>query len=112
MNDADGVGAIDPDAPVGSIVGITIDGTPFAAAHHAQGWVLFEDRCTHAGCSLVLDGEIADGTVLICACHGSEFDLRDGSVLEGPATVGLSVIALEVAGGRLTTEARAPGPPA
>ena len=46
-------------------------------------------------------GEVADGTVLLCACHGSEFDLRDGSVLEGPATDPLVVIPLVREGDRL-----------
>lgn len=96
------ISGIDPSAPVGSIVGLTIGGTAFVAAHHAQGWVLFEDRCPHAGCAFAYDGEIADGTTLICACHGSEFDLRDGSVLEGPAARGLSLTVLATDGERFT----------
>ena len=27
-----------------------------------------------------------DGLEVVCACHGSRFDLRDGSVKQGPAT--------------------------
>jgi Rieske Fe-S protein len=46
-------------------------------------------------------GEVADGTVLVCACHGSEFDLRDGSVLEGPATDPLAIVPLTADGGQL-----------
>ena len=42
------------------------------------------DRCSHRGCSLS-EGEI-DGDVVTCACHGSRFDLGDGSVRRGPAT--------------------------
>ena len=42
------------------------------------------DRCSHRGCSLA-DGEL-DGLEVVCACHGSRFDLRDGSVKQGPAT--------------------------
>jgi nitrite reductase/ring-hydroxylating ferredoxin subunit len=104
------ISQIDPDAPVGSIVGLTIEGTAFVAAHHAHGWVLFEDRCPHAGCAFAYDGEIADGTTLVCACHGSEFDLQDGSVLEGPATRGLSLTPLATDGERLTIEEPAPDP--
>ena len=93
---------VDPTAPVGSIVGTSIDGVAYAVVHHAEGWVMVEDRCTHARCSFVDDGgEVVDGTVLICACHGSEFDLRDGSVLEGPATQALTVIPLALDGDRL-----------
>jgi nitrite reductase/ring-hydroxylating ferredoxin subunit len=93
---------VDSGAPVGAILGATIDGVPYAVVHHAEGWVMVEDRCTHARCSFVNEGgEVADGTVLLCACHGSEFDLRDGSVLEGPATEPLAIVTLTADGGRL-----------
>jgi nitrite reductase/ring-hydroxylating ferredoxin subunit len=92
----------DAHAPVGSIAAASVDGVAYAVVHHEEGWVMFEDRCTHAGCSFVDDGgEVADGTVLVCACHGSEFDLRDGSVLEGPATEPLVVIPVMREGDRL-----------
>ena len=92
----------DAEAPVGSIAGASIDGVAYAVVHHDEGWVMFEDRCTHARCSFVHDGgEVADGTVLLCACHGSEFDLRDGSVLEGPATEPLAIVPLTADGGHL-----------
>ena len=42
------------------------------------------DRCSHRGCSLA-DGRL-DGDEIVCACHGSRFDLTDGSVRRGPAT--------------------------
>jgi nitrite reductase/ring-hydroxylating ferredoxin subunit len=94
---------VDPHAPVGTIVGITVEGATFAVVHHAEGWVMFDDRCPHARCSFVHDGgEVADGTVLVCACHGSEFDLRDGTVLAGPATQALALSPLTVEGDRLT----------
>jgi nitrite reductase/ring-hydroxylating ferredoxin subunit len=93
---------VDPTAPVGSIIATSVDGVAYAVIHHAEGWVMVEDRCTHARCSFVDDGgEVVDGTVLICACHGSEFDLRDGSVLEGPATQALTVIPLRLDGDEL-----------
>lgn len=44
-----------------------------------------DDTCVHAGCSL--SGGHLDGRSIICPCHGSQFDLRDGSVLNGPATM-------------------------
>ena len=93
---------VDTGAPTGAILAVSIDGLAYAVVHHAEGWVLFEDRCSHARCSFVNDGgEVVDGTVLICACHGSEFDLRDGSVLEGPATEPLHVTPLALVGDRL-----------
>lgn len=44
-----------------------------------------DDTCVHAGCSLA--GGTIDGVSIICPCHGSQYDLRDGSVLNGPATM-------------------------
>ncbi|MCH9732835.1 MAG: Rieske (2Fe-2S) protein [Actinomycetia bacterium] len=41
----------------------------------------FSAVCTHQGCSV---REVADGTIN-CACHGSKFDIADGSVVRGPA---------------------------
>jgi len=42
------------------------------------------DRCSHRGCSLS-EGEV-EGHEIVCSCHSSRFDLRDGSVVGGPAT--------------------------
>jgi 3-phenylpropionate/trans-cinnamate dioxygenase ferredoxin subunit len=43
----------------------------------------FQDRCTHQSCSLS-DGFL-DEYAVICPCHHSVFDVRDGQVLIGPA---------------------------
>lgn len=43
------------------------------------------DTCVHAGCSLA-EGRL-EGTSVVCSCHGSQFDLRDGAVINGPATM-------------------------
>jgi nitrite reductase/ring-hydroxylating ferredoxin subunit len=40
------------------------------------------DICTHAGCSLS-DGYLR-GYEVNCACHGSKFDVRNGSVIAPP----------------------------
>ena len=47
--------------------------------HSATRWVAFDDTCTHEECSLA-EGEL-DGAVIVCPCHGSEFDVRTGDVL-------------------------------
>jgi nitrite reductase/ring-hydroxylating ferredoxin subunit len=51
---------------------------------HPDAIHAIHDRCSHRGC-LLSDGEV-DGHVVTCACHGSQFDVTDGSVLRGPAT--------------------------
>jgi Rieske Fe-S protein len=42
----------------------------------------FTATCTHQGC---LVGEVSDGTIN-CPCHGSRYDVTDGSVVDGPAS--------------------------
>jgi nitrite reductase/ring-hydroxylating ferredoxin subunit len=62
-----------------------VAGTPVMLVRHADGVHALHDRCSHRGCSLS-DGEV-EGEIVECPCHGSRFDLRDGSVERGPATV-------------------------
>jgi nitrite reductase/ring-hydroxylating ferredoxin subunit len=58
--------------------------TPVLLVRHGDSVHALHDRCSHRGC-LLSDGEV-DGHLVVCACHGSRFDLRDGSVDRGPAT--------------------------
>ncbi|MGP8303618.1 Rieske (2Fe-2S) protein [Streptomyces inhibens] len=58
----------------------------------------FSAVCTHAGC---LVGEVSGGTIN-CMCHGSKFDITDGSVKHGPATKGLAPAKVNVKGGSVT----------
>ena len=60
--------------------------TPVLLLRHGDGIHAIHNRCSHRGCMLS-DGE-AEGHVVTCACHGSQFDVRDGSVVRGPATAG------------------------
>ncbi|MFN2496695.1 MAG: Rieske (2Fe-2S) protein [Pseudonocardiaceae bacterium] len=41
----------------------------------------FSAICTHQGCTVK---DVRGGTIN-CACHGSKFNIRDGSVVNGPA---------------------------
>ncbi|GFE26402.1 iron-sulfur protein [Streptomyces nigrescens] len=58
----------------------------------------FSAICTHAGCVV---GEVAGGTIN-CMCHGSKFDITDGSVKTGPATKALAPAKVTVKGGSVT----------
>lgn len=57
----------------------------------------FSNRCTHKGC---LVSGVSDGTVN-CPCHGSKFDVADGSVRGGPAPEPLPAARITVAGGSI-----------
>jgi nitrite reductase/ring-hydroxylating ferredoxin subunit/uncharacterized membrane protein len=51
-----------------------------------QGGQVFalDDTCVHAGCSL--SGGRIEGRSIVCPCHGSQYELESGSVMNGPAT--------------------------
>lgn len=68
-----------------------------------QTWIGVEDRCTHAGCAFSEDGELAESTI-ICDCHGSEFDIRTGDVLRGPAERPVRRFPVRVAAERLEVD--------
>ena len=85
---------------VESMRSIEIDGVRLLVACIDGVWAAMEDRCTHAGCAFSDDGEL-DGEVVICNCHGSEFSLRDGGVLRGPASRPLPTFPVRAAEGRL-----------
>lgn len=95
------VADVDASAPVGTVVSADLDGAPVTVVRHEGGWVVVDDECTHAACPFGADGEVFDGHVLACNCHGSEFDLRTGEVLLGPAERALTVRPLVVVDGRL-----------
>jgi len=56
---------------------------PVALWRVAGAWACLVDRCPHAGSSLA-EGEVAEG-VVTCPRHGSQFDLRTGARVRGPA---------------------------
>jgi nitrite reductase/ring-hydroxylating ferredoxin subunit len=62
---------------------LRVGGHRIVLAHTDDGYVAFEDRCTHAGGSLA-GGVLICGTVQ-CPWHGSQFDVQTGRVKAGPA---------------------------
>jgi len=65
----------------------------------------FGDLCTCPGTSCPLSGGLLTGTTIMCQCHGSEFDVTTGAVLNGPASRPLSVYDVQVADGNLRIRA-------
>jgi nitrite reductase/ring-hydroxylating ferredoxin subunit/uncharacterized membrane protein len=73
--------------------------TPVLLVRHGDAIHAIHDRCSHRGCPLS-DGEV-ERLVVTCACHGSQFDLTDGSVVRGPATAGQPVLEAREHEGRI-----------
>ncbi len=64
-----------------------------------DGYVAFDDHCTHRGGSLA-GGVMICGTVQ-CPWHGSQFDVATGAVRAGPAKKSIHAYAVKSSGGRL-----------
>ena len=62
---------------------------PQSGAFHA-----FSAVCTHAGCTV---GSVTGGTIN-CPCHGSRFNITNGSVVNGPAASPLPPVGIKVRG--------------
>lgn len=63
---------------------VTVGGRAVAVYNIDGSYYATQDECTHADGPLS-EGDI-DGPAVICPWHASAFDVRDGSVLIGPAT--------------------------
>ena len=75
--------------------GKIIDGKNIVITQPQAGsFKAFTAICTHQGCIV---NSVADGTI-DCPCHGSKFSIKDGSVVNGPATSPLTPVAIKVAG--------------
>ena len=96
------------DPPVGTLRQVGADGLTVCVGRAVDGWVAFQDECTHEECSLS-EGEL-DGNVIVCPCHGSEFDLATGDVLTPPALDPLPIYEARVEGD--TLQVRLAPPPA
>lgn len=81
------------EVPVGG--GKIIDGKNIVITQPASGtFKAFTAVCTHQGCIV---NSIANGTI-DCPCHGSRFSIKDGSVVNGPATSPLAGVGIKLEG--------------
>ena len=51
----------------------------------------FTDLCTCSEQACPLSGGRLEGSIIMCQCHGSRFDVTDGTVVSGPAVTNLTV---------------------
>jgi nitrite reductase/ring-hydroxylating ferredoxin subunit len=83
----------------GEITEVPIGDRMLAIANVGGKLHAFDDVCTHQQCSLA-EGEL-DGLVIQCPCHGSQFDITSGEVVNGPATEPIDVFEVREEGGEL-----------
>jgi nitrite reductase/ring-hydroxylating ferredoxin subunit len=60
----------------------------------------FSAVCTHMGCTV---SQIADGRI-DCPCHGSEYSIKNGAVLAGPAPKPLPAKQIKISGDSIFLE--------
>ena len=95
------------DAPVcaesdlqeGQLLLAEIAGARIAVGRCGEGFAAFSDRCTHSGGPLS-DGALVGCTVQ-CPWHGSQFNVRTGRVVNGPAEERIEAYDVEVNGGKI-----------
>ena len=94
------IGLAAGDLPEGGLRAAAVSGRELAIARLVDGSIAaFDEWCTHEECPLS-DGEL-EGERIVCTCHGSEFDVRTGAVLQGPATEPVSIYEIRAVGDEL-----------
>jgi thiosulfate dehydrogenase [quinone] large subunit len=76
--------------PVGAAGTFTVpsSGDPGLVIQFAEGeFVAYDAVCPHAGCTVAY---APSAKVIACPCHGSEFTVATGAVIQGPAPHGLT----------------------
>jgi 3-phenylpropionate/trans-cinnamate dioxygenase ferredoxin component len=87
------------EVPEGEARSFDVGGKAVAVARVNGSWFAFDDTCTHRHCSLS-EGEIWEDAIA-CPCHGSEFALATGEVMNGPATEPVQSYEVRVEGDEL-----------
>jgi Rieske Fe-S protein len=83
--------------PVGG--GKIYEGPKIVVTQPSMGtYKAFSAVCTHEQCTV---SDVSDGTIN-CPCHGSKFNITDGSVAHGPAESPLPEKKVMVAGGNVS----------
>jgi nitrite reductase/ring-hydroxylating ferredoxin subunit len=78
---------------------LRVDGRRLVLARTEEGYVAFDDRCTHRGGSLA--GGVMMGGVVQCPWHGSQFDCKRGTVRAGPAGEPIGIYPVSEREGRI-----------
>ena len=94
---ASGKLAATADVPVGGGI-ILADAALVITQPKAGTFKAFSAICTHQGCTV----STVEGGTINCPCHGSQFAIADGAVVNGPAKKPLPAKKITVSGGSIT----------
>jgi nitrite reductase/ring-hydroxylating ferredoxin subunit/uncharacterized membrane protein len=83
----------------GQVMLAKIQNERVAVARCSDGMVAFSDHCTHKGGPLS-DGALV-GCTIQCPWHGSQFDVRSGRVVAGPAGEKIKTYDIEIRAGEV-----------
>ncbi|MGQ0802874.1 MAG: Rieske (2Fe-2S) protein [Actinomycetota bacterium] len=92
------VGAV----PDGDMKAFDAEGVQVTVANVSGALHAFNDVCTHKHCPLS-KGEL-EGSTVTCPCHGSQFDVTTGAVIQGPAQDPVDTYPVRMEGDTLIAE--------
>jgi nitrite reductase/ring-hydroxylating ferredoxin subunit/uncharacterized membrane protein len=81
---------------------LRVNGKRVVLGRTEEGYVAFDDSCTHKGGSLA-GGVMICGTVQ-CLWHGSQFDVKNGKVQAGPAKQAIGTYRVSVRGSEVVLQ--------
>ena len=84
------------DLPPGEMAGVEVDDESVLVANIDGKVCAISNICSHAE-ALLSDGYL-DDNLIECPLHGAVFDVTDGSVQEGPASVDVECYSVSVDG--------------
>jgi nitrite reductase/ring-hydroxylating ferredoxin subunit/uncharacterized membrane protein len=83
----------------GQVLLVTVGKERVVVGRCSEGLFAFSDRCTHKG------GPLSDGALIGCTVqcpwHGSQFDIRSGRVVAGPAQEKIGVYPIKISDGEV-----------
>jgi nitrite reductase/ring-hydroxylating ferredoxin subunit len=80
--------------PIGDFRAFKVKGVEVLAVNLGGEVFCLDGRCTHAGAPLA-EG-ILDGEILTCPWHYSQFNIKNGQILRGPAYKTLKTYKVEI----------------
>jgi nitrite reductase/ring-hydroxylating ferredoxin subunit len=92
---------LSPDQPVR----VTAGRVPVVLVKHDEGIYALSATCVHAGGPLD-QGEVLENGCIRCPWHASTYQLSDGSVVRGPASMDQPSWEVQVEGGRVSVRSR------